>query len=789
MSKKILCLILTLAMLFALVTSVSSCRGNNGGTGPGSGGTEEGNAPENQLDPALLLPITKDGEPVITIVSSYSKTKEYASAYNAFISYFKDAGIKVNTAYAASEDAELPEILIGDRINARGNTYLDPHSLGDEGYAIRVIGNKLVVAGGSDKSLKTALEILATGILKLGEPDTDVKNLSIPRSTDIYTRQYYPIKSITVAGKDLSGYDIVCDIYDTNFKACADSLHDVLYGNAGYWLNVKQSSTAPAIRIKAVDYAGEGGFRVYVDGYDVIIECAYPALIVSSFESFLDAIFRGDKERDIDLVGDIYDLHISSVKYSDFGAVGDGVTDDYEAIKAAHIEANRTGLTVIAESGKTYNLGQHPTPIIVKTDTIWDGATFIIDDSQFSVWSSVRTSAVFSIESSTNPSSVAGIKSLEKGQTNVGVTFKAPTLLYIVYDGIKQYIRYGNNADSGANQQEIILVDAEGNVDPSTPILWDYPAITSVAAYSASDKPITISGGKFITIANAALREYNYYARNVLIKRSNVTVDGLEHYIEGEGDTGAPYNGFIAVSYCNNVLVKNTVLTGHKVYKLSSDSTNSMGTYDISLSCANNITFLNCRQSNSITDTAYWGIMGSNYCKNLTYDGCVFSRFDAHKGTHNATIINSEIGHQKLSIIGSGTLTVENTVIHGNNIVSLRGDYGSTWDGDMIFRNVTLKNTGTATLVNASWNNHYFGYTCHLPENITIDGITLAKGTSFYVLPKLTNGIDTATVNGQTNLNPIVLTKTVTIVSNPKNYTYSVSSNTTLFASVEIIKE
>jgi hypothetical protein len=134
-------------------------------------------------------------------------------------------------------------------------------------------------------------------------------------------------------------------------------------------------------------------------------------------------------------------------------------------------------------------------------------------------------------------------------------------------------------------------------------------------------------------------------------------------------------------------------------------------------------------------------------------------------------------------------LTVENTVIHGNNIVTLRVDYGSTWDGDMIFRNVTLKNTGTAVLINASWYNHYFGYDCHLPANITIDGITLAKGSSFYVLPKLQNGINTDTVSGKKNLNKIMLTEKIIVLSNPNNYTYQISQNTTLYQDVELKEE
>jgi hypothetical protein len=107
----------------------------------------------------------------------------------------------------------------------------------------------------------------------------------------------------------------------------------------------------------------------------------------------------------------------------------------------------------------------------------------------------------------------------------------------------------------------------------------------------------------------------------------------------------------------------------------------------------------------------------------------------------------------------------------------------------MIFRNVTLKNTGTATLINATWYNHYFGYTCHLPANIIIDGITLAEGTSFYVLPKLSEGVNNDTVNGNKNLNKIVLTETVTVLGNPNNYTYKISSNTTLYSEVKLIEE
>ncbi len=783
MHIKTIRLILLAILLISIVALTVSC-----GFSAGTDGDDNGGDTVTPVDTTRYLPITSAGDPKITIVSAYSKTKEFGDAYRELTSVFKEAGINFSYTYAASEDKDAPEILIGGGISAKGDYYVDPHSLGNGGYVIRVVGNKVIIAGGSDSSLAEAVRLFKDSVLNLDDKSTDVKNLAIDRSTDILIREDYSISSVLVGGNDIFGYDIVCDTNDPDLKYCADTLHNMLYSDAGYWLDVRSTSANPSININLVDYAGEDGFRVYVEGTDLMIDCAYPTLLRSTFDRFIDEYFTS-RGGGIVIFGDLeYTIHISTVRYSDFGAVGDGVTDDYDAIEKAHNAANPHGQTVVADSGKTYNLGTHASAITVSTSVDWTGATFIIDDSSLLPNNAASNSNVF-LFMTDNKYTVRGITSLSKGQKNVGVTFSTPVILHIKDGNKMQYIRQGINANAGSPQQEIILVDKDGNVDPSTPILWDYETVTTAYAYSAVDTPITIKGGHFITVANAAPRESYYYKRGIGISRSNVTVDGLKHTITGEGAEGSPYTGFIAVSYCNNVLIKDTVLTGHKVYYMATNESNPMGTYDISVTNANNVTFKDCTQTNSITDKTYWGIMGSNYAKNLTYDGCVFSRFDAHKGTHNATIINSEIGYQKLSIIGSGTLRVENTTIHGNNIVTLRDDYGSTWDGDMIFKNITMKNTGTVTIISAKWVNHYYGYTCYLPANITIDGITLASKKDIYVLPNLSNGIDGDTVSGSTNKNKVVLTEKVTVLSNPNGYTYYLSKNTQLFADVEFIKQ
>ena len=269
-------------------------------------------------------------------------------------------------------------------------------------------------------------------------------------------------------------------------------------------------------------------------------------------------------------------------------------------------------------------------------------------------------------------------------------------------------------------------------MDINAPIIWDFDQITDITALPIDETTLTISGGRFTTIANNAESKYNYYSRGIAIRRSNVLVTGMEHRITGEGDHGAPYGGFINIGDCAYVTVQNTILTGHKVYVTigAAGVSVSMGTYDLSINRALNVSFVNCSQTNDINDTGYWGILGSNYCKNLVYDNCTLSRFDAHMGVANATIRNSTLGHQGINAIGSGTFTVENSTIYGRSLINLRSDYGSTWQGELLIRNCKFVPAGgktvSASLIGGSYSGqHDFGYTCYMPEKIIIENLQI----------------------------------------------------------------
>lgn len=413
------------------------------------------------------------------------------------------------------------------------------------------------------------------------------------------------------------------------------------------------------------------------------------------------------------------------VHYGDFGARGDGMSNDVDAIAKAHAFANEHGLPVRVDGSATYYIGgKNKAPVVIQTDTDFGSAKFVIDDTDTHDF----RGNLFEVRSRLKPVTLRGIPSLTRNQPKLDLSLPESCVVTVVNSHVKHFIRYGANQNNGSPQTDVFLVDKDGNVDMQAPIIWDFDQITRITAQPIDQTTLTITGGRFTTIANAAESNYTYYGRGIAIQRSNVVVERVEHHITGEGDHGAPYNGFIQIDNCANVTVRNCALTGHKTYRTigSAGKPVAMGSYDLTANRALNVSFVNCRQTNDIKDSRYWGIFASNFCKNLVLDHCVLSRFDAHQGVANATIRNCTLGHAGINAIGTGTFTVENTTVHGGSFINLRSDYGSTWRGDFVIRNcVFVPACGkpvTASLIGGSYSGqHDFGYTCYMPERITID--------------------------------------------------------------------
>ncbi|MBO5954352.1 MAG: hypothetical protein J6Q13_00100 [Clostridia bacterium] len=506
-------------------------------------------------------------------------------------------------------------------------------------------------------------------------------------------------------------------------------------------------------------------------------------------------------------------FNVVAVYYHEYGAKGDGVTNDYEAIKKAHEVANRFGAPVYADPHKTYLIGStsdasgNSSTITIKTDTDWKDCKFIFDDTNVKYEEGENkeySKNIFTIENDytiqTHKASSKIVKQLNEMEITtstkkLNISLGYPALLILYNNTVKHFIRYGGNQNNGSKQHEVILVDKYGNVDPSTPFMFDYDKVTSVDIIRTDVKPITVQNATIETKSSKVnLVDTNRYInRGIMISRSNTTVKNIDHIITGEiarnavvdrnsnvvsgykynsstGEVinssngsivsdgslkpfnGHSYHGIIQTTSCNNILVENVTFQGRVKYL--------EGTYDLTPRLTSNITIKDCDQSNfyyqdksgdMVPNISHgvWGVSGSNYCKNFVFDGCKLTRYDAHCGVYNAKIINSEIA--VVSIIGAGELYIENTKFHRDatsGIIQLRNDYGATFNGKITMKDcevVLYKNVVPNGIISGGSANHNFGYQTYFP-NIEIDNLKftgLDEGTNLSLVAVADYNADT----------------------------------------------
>ena len=510
------------------------------------------------------------------------------------------------------------------------------------------------------------------------------------------------------------------------------------------------------------------------------------------------------------------------IRYKDFGAVGDGITNDFFAIKKAHEEANRLGLPVVAEAGKCYLIGNMEVDgiaetISIKTDTDWRGCIFIFDDREIAWRPEPRGNHdvyIFTVESEFPAvklpkekldaiNKAGGLDSETAKKIDTGLGY--PALLYLENSDERKFIRFGGNQNSGTPQREIIEVDEEGNISPDTPLMFSFEKLTAVTAYRLDVRPITVKNAVIISRSSEVnlVDQYHSINRGIRIVRPNTTLLDIDHIITGQREKGElvdgvpfighSYNGVLAVQFTSNVLIKNVSLMSRIHYL--------QGTYDLDATYANRVTFKDCRQKDFFTDefpehyqfpNTYkcWGVMGSSYCKNLTYDGCALTRFDAHQGVWNAKVLNSDMAVIRLT--GGGDFYMENTKIYFRNYVSpiqLREDYGSTWRGTITLKDCKMvdicKNGCLQSLVFLRSPNWNFGYQTYFP-NFVIDNLEFegAREVDFFQKfennpqsPYFYRSVEDEAIttlgaigeDGKENVSPYVPPKFIKVINNEKN--------------------
>lgn len=745
------------------------------------------------------LSLIENGNVKFRIVTGYDITSSTREEIDIFLDGMRAIGLDFEVVDYLSEPADdIVEILVGS-INTRGDDcYIDLHTLGPEGYVIKKVGNKVIVLGGTNEATTDVFRKFVKNYIGFDDTTTAIDNVSVEnKKWKEVIQDNFKIESITLKGDPINSYTIATDMSAPEYLESAKKIQDAFYSRAGIWLEIvnEDKASEKSIVIKRVEkdgVAGDKGFKIFVEENQLIVACAYDNKLVDAVEAFVGKILYASGEFKFG-ANYTFEHEISRVYYEDFGAVGDGIADDYLAIRAAHVFANECGQTVLGKASAIYRIestmcedGVYRS-IPIKTNTNWNGAKFIFDDTNVG-WNAELTGSnhnystnVFAIlndydDISLTPSNSEILKAInDAGGLNyntkkIDLGLGYPAMLTVYNNKNKCYIRYGGNENAGGNQLEIILIDKDGNIDPSTPFLFEYSTVTSITVHRIDTAPITVQNATVESLGSKVnlITEYKSISRGINVTRPNVTIRNIDHIITGEipkyavvdkdsniiegytykdgiitndktgeivtdgsliGFIGHSYGGFVNVRNTHNTLIEDVLFQGRMYYL--------QGTYDIGVGTANATYFKNCSQSNffSLQDGVEvpnsggrpsWGVSGTNYCKNFTFDGCKLARYDAHCGVVNGKIINSEVSD--VTLIGGGDMLIENTTIYKTSgaVVTLRSDYGATFKGTITFKDVKVidvyENGNITAVVGMQSANHYFGYTTYFP-NIVIDNL------------------------------------------------------------------
>ncbi|MBQ8689331.1 MAG: hypothetical protein IJ515_03095 [Clostridia bacterium] len=469
---------------------------------------------DTALTPATNLALVTDGVAnfQFVITSSCREAKnvvyEQIDVINAHLA--KDATM-VNDV---SGNEQALEIIIGAPVNRDAKYYVDEHYLGHKGYCIKVVDSKVLVLAGSAEMYSKAMEILVEDILGIGNRTGRLKNVSISTDT-VYEKLTtdYPVESVTIAGTAIGEFVLAIDTNEFYTTGIAYELQPMLYRYLGVWLDIVDfedlKEGQKAISFSIFENNDENkeleDYRMHVneDG-DLVFETKFPAKFSDCVtDYFSSSVIGSGKKKVVISATTERTKNLKDIYYSDkeFGAVGDGITDDFMAIKKCHDYANEWGHTVHATAGKTYyfGVGSGINTIEIKTDTYWHGAKFIFDDRSVVPYSDEYSTPIFTIapdgKSKTYTGANLPFTSVYQGDTKVEWAPGVRTLIVLQSSDVRHFIRYGDNEDNGSAQTELLVIRPDGTIDPSTPVQWDYANITRIQAYPCDDKPITVSGG------------------------------------------------------------------------------------------------------------------------------------------------------------------------------------------------------------------------------------------------------------------------------------------------------
>lgn len=386
------------------------------------------------------------------------------------------------------------------------------------------------------------------------------------------------------------------------------------------------------------------------------------------------------------------------VLVKDFGAIGNGVVDDTDAVRAAHSFANSNNFSVSYE-GLDQCLVQADAKITINTNVDFANCKFLLANAVrsspsyngYTLFNVVDAAAP--LVSLTNQTPTNAATNLKKGSVfpTVGI-FAGPGFVNITHSSVTVPGR-GQFTDisSTVNYKQTFYVHTAG--ETSYPLSLDLTANSGVL----SSVTYRVASAKRIVIQNFSVFENGFNSQKLFyVTRNNV--DFRHIYVMGYtgGYTGGPYdniNQLIRIDDCGDVTISDYKLTPRMI-------TGENGSYGLSSYNAADIfvtRMTGAGQTPSASETnRAWGCIQNENVNGFHITDSIVNRVDCHNGGFNFTVhdcvIHGDASEQAVCFgWGGGVLSVQGCkIINARAIIMQRTDYCGSWFGSMSIDNCQI---------------------------------------------------------------------------------------------------
>ena len=236
---------------------------------------DEGDEGNGGTTPAGDVELVKGGAATFKVVATEATQSALGKSLTNFVKTLNQCIAEENVELVFDTDeASDVEIIVGN-VSTRGAEYdLDPYALGYDGYAVRVIGTKIIVLAGSNGAYRDALAYLEETIFGIDDETFSIDNITAKSDSGIEAPQTKFDLTVTVDGIDLKEYVFAINKGDEIATGIIDETRAEIYKKTGAYLETVYISDLKdgqyAFFIEALDprsdRTSEMGYAAYVDG-------------------------------------------------------------------------------------------------------------------------------------------------------------------------------------------------------------------------------------------------------------------------------------------------------------------------------------------------------------------------------------------------------------------------------------------------------------------------------------------------------------------------------------------